>query len=647
MCTKMAHNLITLTWYTYYAQVVHHLSAHTTGAPKFQMITSDQSEASTEKVKCPQSKTGGTSSSTKAKELEAPEKLEKVQIEKKIKENILNMNPDESQSPYLDIIEHPKARGFRFRYSCEGTSQGGIPGASSDKNRKTYPAVQIRNHSGYARIVVQLVTNEMKPRLHPHSLVGKQCQNGICTVQCGPKDLTATFPNLTIQHVTRKNAAKILEERYLASEMQLSSFNEGLTAHILNAIKDEDKKRIKSRAATEAESIDLSVVRLMFIAYLPDINGAFTLMLTPVISDAIFDSKSPDAATLKICRMDKTCGSASGMDVIYLLCDKVQKDDIQVRFFEENEYGNDDNWDAYGDFSPTDVHRQFAIVFQTPRYKDVGIHKPVQVQVELRRRSDGEVSEPRTFTYMPVKDDIKLDPEQIMKKRKLSTHSEDHIVGSQTYGEASEPCTFTYMPVVQDEDTALIDSAACCGKLKISINKKMEMVNLWLKSSQTNDYAEHAAMSTSRQSGEFIFQSSGNNTGGGGKQTKRFGPPPRQANPQKGPLDPSWLLKQMHTMKQEPASPPMTSGGMVMNNEISTQESLYDSQAMVPSTQGHDDVNEVVAPQISESNFIPGTRVPLPRTLTYNTQAQPQFPQQQIKLEMGMKSKMSTTQEEI
>nr|XP_039251411.1 nuclear factor NF-kappa-B p105 subunit-like isoform X6 [Styela clava] len=616
MCTKMAHNLITLTWYTYYAQVVHHLSAHTTGAPKFQMITSDQSEASTEKVKCPQSKTGGTSSSTKAKELEAPEKLEKVQIEKKIKENILNMNPDESQSPYLDIIEHPKARGFRFRYSCEGTSQGGIPGASSDKNRKTYPAVQIRNHSGYARIVVQLVTNEMKPRLHPHSLVGKQCQNGICTVQCGPKDLTATFPNLTIQHVTRKNAAKILEERYLASEMQLSSFNEGLTAHILNAIKDEDKKRIKSRAATEAESIDLSVVRLMFIAYLPDINGAFTLMLTPVISDAIFDSKSPDAATLKICRMDKTCGSASGMDVIYLLCDKVQKDDIQVRFFEENEYGNDDNWDAYGDFSPTDVHRQFAIVFQTPRYKDVGIHKPVQVQVELRRRSDGEVSEPRTFTYMPVKDDIKLDPEQIMKKRKLSTHSEDHIVGSQTYGEASEPCTFTYMPVVQD-------------------------------GSQTNDYAEHAAMSTSRQSGEFIFQSSGNNTGGGGKQTKRFGPPPRQANPQKGPLDPSWLLKQMHTMKQEPASPPMTSGGMVMNNEISTQESLYDSQAMVPSTQGHDDVNEVVAPQISESNFIPGTRVPLPRTLTYNTQAQPQFPQQQIKLEMGMKSKMSTTQEEI
>nr|XP_039251405.1 nuclear factor NF-kappa-B p100 subunit-like isoform X2 [Styela clava] len=518
-------------------------------------------------------------------------------------ENTINMYPDESQEPFLDIIEHPKARGFRFRYSCEGPSHGGIPGASSDKNKKTYPAVQIRNHSGYARIVVQLVTNEENPRLHPHSLVGKQCQNGICTVQCGPKDMTATFPNLGIQHVTKKNVAKILEERYLAAEMQLSSLNEGLTADIQNAIKDEDKQRIRSKASAEAKSIDLSVVRLMFIAYLPDSNGAFTLMLKPVISDAIFDSKSPNAATLKICRMDKTHGAASGMDEIYLLCDKVQKDDIQVRFFEEDEYGNDDGWDAYGDFSPTDVHRQFAIVFRTPRYKDVSIDKPVQVQVQLRRRSDGEVSEPRTFTYMPVQDD----PEQILRKRKkVSAHFEDHVVGNQPNGNAG-----------------------------------------------------HAPMGTYRQSGGFVFQSSGNNTGGGGKQTKRFGPPPRQANPQKGPLDPSLLLYKMHHMKQEPASPPMMNGGMMMNNGVSSQEVLHGSHAMVPSPQGSDssqginanmravsigsssphssshgspmsaDLNGVVAPQISESNFIPGTRVPFPQMLANSTQAQPQISQQQ------------------
>ena len=34
-------------------------------------------------------------------------------------------------------------RGFRFRYCCEGPSHGGLPGASSEKNRKTYPTVKV------------------------------------------------------------------------------------------------------------------------------------------------------------------------------------------------------------------------------------------------------------------------------------------------------------------------------------------------------------------------------------------------------------------------------------------------------------------------------------------------------------------------
>lgn len=34
-------------------------------------------------------------------------------------------------------------RGFRFRYGCEGPSHGGLPGACSEKNRKTYPQVKV------------------------------------------------------------------------------------------------------------------------------------------------------------------------------------------------------------------------------------------------------------------------------------------------------------------------------------------------------------------------------------------------------------------------------------------------------------------------------------------------------------------------
>uniref|UniRef100_A0A671KIQ3 Nuclear factor NF-kappa-B p105 subunit-like n=1 Tax=Sinocyclocheilus anshuiensis TaxID=1608454 RepID=A0A671KIQ3_9TELE len=45
--------------------------------------------------------------------------------------------------PYLRIVEQPKQRGFRFRYGCEGPSHGGLPGASSEKNRKSYPQVKV------------------------------------------------------------------------------------------------------------------------------------------------------------------------------------------------------------------------------------------------------------------------------------------------------------------------------------------------------------------------------------------------------------------------------------------------------------------------------------------------------------------------
>ena len=57
--------------------------------------------------------------------------------------------------------------------------------------------------------------------------------------------------------------------------------------------------------------------------------------------------------------MDKSSGVATGGDEVYLLCDKVQKEDIQVRFFEMNSEGAI-TWEAYADFGPTDVHRQVS-----------------------------------------------------------------------------------------------------------------------------------------------------------------------------------------------------------------------------------------------------------------------------------------------
>ncbi|XP_066487736.1 nuclear factor NF-kappa-B p105 subunit [Tiliqua scincoides] len=339
-----------------------------------------------------------------------------------------------ADGPYLQIVEQPKQRGFRFRYVCEGPSHGGLPGASSEKNKKSFPQVKICNYIGPAKVIVQLVTNGKNAHLHAHSLVGKHCEHGVCTVTAGPKDMVVGFPNLGILHVTKKRVLDTLEARMM--DACKKGYNPGLLVHPdLNYIQVEgggerqlterEREIIHQAALQQTKEMDLSVVRLMFTAFLPDSTGSFTRRLQPVLSDPIYDSKAPNASNLKIVRMDRTAGCVTGGEEIYLLCDKVQKDDIQIRFYEEDENGG--FWEGFGDFSPTDVHRQFAIVFKTPKYRDVNITKPASVFVQLRRKSDLETSEPKPFLYYP---EIK-DKEEVQRKRqKLMPNFSDSYGGS-------------------------------------------------------------------------------------------------------------------------------------------------------------------------------------------------------------------------
>uniref|UniRef100_A0A8C3GFC8 Nuclear factor NF-kappa-B p105 subunit n=1 Tax=Cairina moschata TaxID=8855 RepID=A0A8C3GFC8_CAIMO len=329
-------------------------------------------------------------------------------------------------------------RGFRFRYVCEGPSHGGLPGASSEKNKKSFPQVKICNYVGPAKVIVQLVTNGKYVHLHAHSLVGKFCEDGVCTVNAGPKDMVVGFANLGILHVTKKKVFETLETRMI--DACKKGYNPGLLVHpelgYLQAegcgdrqLTEREREIIRQAAVQQTKEMDLSVVRLMFTAFLPDSNGSFTRRLDPVISDAIYDSKAPNASNLKIVRMDRTAGCVTGGEEIYLLCDKVQKDDIQIRFYEEDENGG--MWEGFGDFSPTDVHRQFAIVFKTPKYRDVNITKPASVFVQLRRKSDLETSEPKPFLYYP---EIK-DKEEVQRKRqKLMPNFSDGYGGGSGAG---------------------------------------------------------------------------------------------------------------------------------------------------------------------------------------------------------------------
>uniref|UniRef100_A0A673SXU4 Nuclear factor kappa B subunit 2 n=1 Tax=Suricata suricatta TaxID=37032 RepID=A0A673SXU4_SURSU len=230
--------------------------------------------------------------------------------------------PDTADGPYLVIVEQPKQRGFRFRYGCEGPSHGGLPGASSEKGRKTYPTVKICNYEGPAKIEVDLVTHSDPPRAHAHSLVGKQCSElGVCAVSVGPKDMTAQFNNLGVLHVTKKNMMEIMIQKL--QRQRLRSRPQGLT--------EAERRELEQEAKELKKVMDLSIVRLRFTAFLRASDGSFSLPLKPVISQPIHDSKSPGASNLKISRMDKTAGSVRGGDEVYLLCDKVQKDKEEVQ----------------------------------------------------------------------------------------------------------------------------------------------------------------------------------------------------------------------------------------------------------------------------------------------------------------------------
>ena len=61
----------------------------------------------------------------------------------------------------------------------------------------------------------------------------------------------------------------------------------------------------------------------------------------------------------------------NGGKEILLFCDKINKDDIQVRFYEEK--GDTVTWEGFGDFQPSDVHKQYGICFRTPRYTNIEV----------------------------------------------------------------------------------------------------------------------------------------------------------------------------------------------------------------------------------------------------------------------------------
>uniref|UniRef100_A0A3B5L9A7 V-rel avian reticuloendotheliosis viral oncogene homolog A n=1 Tax=Xiphophorus couchianus TaxID=32473 RepID=A0A3B5L9A7_9TELE len=277
-------------------------------------------------------------------------------------------------TPYIEIIEQPKQRGMRFRYKCEGRSAGSIPGEKSNDTTKTYPAIKVHNYSGPLRVRISLVTKNPPHKPHPHELVGKDCKHGYYEADLQERRIHS-FQNLGIQCVKKKDVNEAITCRLQTSNNPFS---------------------IPEPKVWE-EEFDLNSVRLCFQASITLPTGDM-FPLPPVVSQPIFDNRAPNTAELKICRVNRNSGSCRGGDEIFLLCDKVQKEDIEVRFYQ-------DSWEGKGTFSQADVHRQVAIVFRTPPYRDTNLSEPIKVKMQLRRPSDREVSEPMDFQFLPADPD--------------------------------------------------------------------------------------------------------------------------------------------------------------------------------------------------------------------------------------------------
>lgn len=299
--------------------------------------------------------------------------------------------------PYIKIIEQPASKALRFRYECEGRSAGSIPGVNSTPETKTFPTIQIVGYKGRAVVVVSCVTKDPPYRPHPHNLVGREgCKKGVCTLEVNNETMTLSFANLGIQCVKKKDIEEALRVR---EKIRVDPFRTGFSHR------------------TQPGSIDLNAVRLSFQAFLEGPEpGKFTVQLMPIVSETIYDKKA--MSDLVICKLSDCSSSVAGGKEIILLCEKVAKEDISVRLYEERD--GQLVWEGYGDFTPTQVHKQVAIAFRTPKYRNLEVEYPVQVLIQLKRPSDGATSESLPFQLTP----LDSDPGVLKRKRqKLTSES--------------------------------------------------------------------------------------------------------------------------------------------------------------------------------------------------------------------------------
>merc|ERR1711902_384991 len=134
---------------------------------------------------------------------------------------------------------------------------------------------------------------------------------------------------------------------------------------------------------------------------------------------------------------DNSAPSEGGKKVI-ILCEKVSKEDIKVRFFDYS------GWEEWAEFGASGVHKQYAISLTVPRDSNPHITEPVRVLVELVKPSDDSRSEEEEFFYTPSPSQTRLTGGQV-KRENDSTWKQ---MTNQASGLTSKPRVDPYSKVV-------------------------------------------------------------------------------------------------------------------------------------------------------------------------------------------------------
>lgn len=144
--------------------------------------------------------------------------------------------------------------------------------------------------------------------------------------------------------------------------------------------------------------IDLHTVRLAFQAVVNVEGNEKQVMLPSVATDPIIDKK----LELTICNVSDVVSPATGGKKILIFCGKVERNDIEIQFFEKDRNGKL-IWNATVPIDAKSVHHQFGIEFFTPPYRDARIDEPVKVYFQMAKRNAKALpSNSIEFEYHPV-----------------------------------------------------------------------------------------------------------------------------------------------------------------------------------------------------------------------------------------------------